>query len=936
MTLLDIRPPAGTDPGADASPISNPDDGDRGVDATSNLQTCLAITLSTAAAAVMLSGVFTGATPRVVALAPAVVGPSIVLLSYRFSRPALVQYLTAPLAIAIGTVLALAGGGTGSASLPTLVADAVRGGGLGQPPVAFVPGWRFLLVVVITMLGAGAASLGTGLSRPRLGICVAVPAVVGGALVQPPGSAVTNSAISLVLLVAGLVVASTATDAAGASFEIVRLVRAVGGLVLLGVALTVLGQAGFLLPTAKQEHVVPPRPPTVSPPLSDRVLFTVTPASGADSGPWLTGVLDSYRNDTWLLPAFDRSKLIRIRSGRPLPSAPGVATQSGPRRITVRIGDLPGKNLPALDLTRTIDRPDLSLQWDPHSDELLSVGQQAPAGTSYVVTAEALPTADQLTHAGNPPASMASYLSAPAAPPAVAHVLAAAEGDSAYQRLQAVRTYLYSHVVAEGRGIPVPVSAARVAQMFAGSHATPFEITAAEALLARWAGVPSRIGFGYEGGIRLRDASLAVHPVNGSTWLQTWWSGIGWVSIVGRPAQAVTPTSLAAHQHDLGVRTNGQLALVVHVPVRLASLRGLYDDIRYYVLVTLPWVLLLALLVIFHPVAWKLARAQRRARWARHRGPAAHVLVAYASLRDRLRDLNAPLPNATPLEFCAALRVDDEHAELAWLVTRCLWGDLARDLRAEDVDAAQEMSRSIRRRVLRAQKFTARVAAAASRASLRDPWTRDIPNAWPARRVRLRISFRLRPRARLRAPAPAAAALLVVLMAVVTGCSGAATARAVAALPARFVPSAVGQFALDESPTAEQAFVHAGKASLVTGGKVWTVVAPDGSVVGSVQAAAFKAEVRGEQASVQQGVRRSLGEGHFTLTRVGAHAVYALSQSDEQLLLYFAPDGSYYELLDARADFSPASQVMAALIDYQLGSSARTYPVALDPRRGGD
>jgi len=41
-------------------------------------------------------------------------------------------------------------------------------------------------------------------------------------------------------------------------------------------------------------------------------------------------------------------------------------------------------------------------------------------------------------------------------------------------------------------------------------------------------------------------------------------------------------------------------------------------------------------------------------------------------------------------------------------------------------------------------------------------------------------------------------------------------------------------------------------------------------------------------------------------------------------------------LLDARADFNQAPQLMAALIDYQQGANARAYPVALDPRRGGD
>ena len=33
--------------------------------------------------------------------------------------------------------------------------------------------------------------------------------------------------------------------------------------------------------------------------------------------------------------------------------------------------------------------------------------------------------------------------------------------------------------------------------MLAGGEATPYEITAAEVMLARWAGIPARIGFGF-------------------------------------------------------------------------------------------------------------------------------------------------------------------------------------------------------------------------------------------------------------------------------------------------------------------------------------------------------------------------------------------------------------------------------------------------------
>jgi hypothetical protein len=921
MTILEERPTED----AVVVPATLPDDDPAGP-AISVAITCAAVALATAAAAVVLAGVFTGFAPRLFGVAAACIGPAVVLLSYRSSRPAVLQYLTAPIAVGLGAAVALGAGGTGSASLPTLVGDAVRGGGLGQPPIEFAPGWRFLLVVLVVLLGAGGASLGVGLARPRLGVAAAVPVVVGAALVQPPGSAVVTSSVALVLLVAALAVAAGATrqaDATGAtSFEVLRLARGAVGLVVLGGLLAVLGSTGVLLPKSQSDQVVPPRPPKPAPAAADRLLFTVHTSTPGDTGPWTTGVLDSYVNDTWLLPSYDRKRLKPVTSAR-LPDAP----PSGARQVRFDVGELAGRNVPSVDGASVVHSGALPLDYDPVTGQLLSRGQQAPPGTSYTIDAAPLPTAGQLAKAAAPPTSMSGYLSAPPVPPEVARVLAGDTQDNAYGRLQAARTYLFSHVVAAGKGAPVAVPAWRVAEMFAGGHATPYEITAAEALLARWVGVPARIGFGYDGGIASKDGrTYAVHPANGATWLQTWWSGAGWVSIIGHPAQAVTPTSLDKHQHVSGLKGNGQLALVVHVPVELPSLRALYDDVRFYVLVTLPWVVLAVLLFVFHPVVWKLLRSRRRRRWASRRGLPARLLVVYADLRDKLRDLDAAGANDTPLEFCQRIAADDEHWELAWLVTRGLWGDLARDLRAEDVEAAAEMARSIRRRVLRAQRLTARVSAVASRGSLRDPWTTDLPNAWPgARRRRLRLPWRGRRRV----------ATVAAVAAMASGCAAAVTPVA-ARLPQPFLPTVVGQYALRESATAERAFTQAGRASLVTDGRVWTVVAPDGQVKGSLQAAAFKPKLQSRLSDVQRGVRKSIGSGNFTLTRIGDRAVYELRQSEEQLLLYFPPAGGYYELLDVRSDFGDAPRLMVALLDYQQGVRSRPLPAELDPRRGGD
>jgi hypothetical protein len=68
---------------------------------------------------------------------------------------------------------------------------------------------------------------------------------------------------------------------------------------------------------------------------------------------------------------------------------------------------------------------------------------------------------------------------------------------------------------------------------------------------------------------------------------------------------------------------------------------------------------------------------------------------------------------------------DDEHTELAWLTTRGLWGDLQDDLTDDHAAAAQELSRSLRRRLALTQPSTLRTVAVVSRLSLKHPFSPD-------------------------------------------------------------------------------------------------------------------------------------------------------------------------------------------------------------------
>jgi len=936
--------------------------------------TCAATLLATAAAAWMLAGVFEGALPKVVALTAAVIGPALVAGSYRTSRPAAVQYLALPLALAGGAALVVPATTGGSANLPSLVAEAVRGGGLSQPPVPFEPGWRFLLAVLVTLLGVGAAAVATALDRPRLGIAVPLPVVVGAALVQPPDGAVSASIVAMVLLVAALTVSSGAQlmqdGSSSGAFEVRRLLRGLAGLTVLALVLGGLSQAGFLFPDQPEERVIPPKRPQAQPPLSDRVLFTV---DADDPGPWRFGVIDVYDETAWLLPPLDRSRYVEIPASGSLAAAvadrpardgdgpPGIpAAPAETRTVTFRVGDLPGRVLPTVEGQVAVDEGSSDVELDPRTQTIRSQTGRVTLGTTYTVTAAVPPSAKDLAALTAPlPAALDPFLDAPEPPSDVTALLAAAP-EPLFERLQFVRNSLYAKVVAAGAGTPVDVPPARVAELLSGAEATPYEITASEALLARWAGVPARIGFGFYAGTQASDAaSYEVHPRDGATWLEAYFEGPGWITIVGRPPRAKASTDLDQRNQDPQLRASENLALVVRVPVELTNLRQLYDDIRFYLLVASPWVLLIALLIGFYPAALKAVRRWRRRRWARDHGLPARVLVAYAELRDRLRDVNAANPAATPLEFVSCVDADEEHWELAWLTTRGLWGDLRRDLRLEDVEAAEDMARSVTQRVLRAQRTVPRLLGQASRTSLRDPFTRDIPNVWPTgerlRRLRTRLRRfgpaagarrvvagitglrrRAAPRLRRGATGTAVTVLVVVAMTVLSGCGG-GTPAAAPSLPERLVPDAVGDYRLQREPSAESKFTEVGDAALVTGGRVFTV-RRGGEVLGSLQAATFKDEVRGDLKKVQKGLRASIGTGDFVLKRIGTEPVYVLQQNELKILLWFPPGGGYYEMLDARQGFDDAERVFLAILDFQRGRPSGLDPgaVVVDIRRGGD
>lgn len=734
----DIRVPAPADR-APAPPAAAHDEATAGVAASRIL---LAAFLATSAAAWMLGGVFDGLLPRLLGIAAAAIGAGWAGLLHRYRLASAVMYLLAPVAFLVGFLAALvlpnATGVTGT--IPALVSRAIRSGGLLEPPVPFDPGWRFLVVVLFIIAGGAAASIATGWGNPNLVLALPVPLVIGGGFVQPPGAEVLAGSVSLVLLVAALMViyAAQLAGESGASrgFELKQAARGAGVMAVVIVAMVALNQAGFLFPKADRSRDLKPQKPKIVSlaEVKDKVLFDVRTDQ---PGPWRLGVMDVYDGRGWLLPPFDADRLTDPKDGA-LGRPTGETVQA-----TFTVRGLEGHTLPSLANALRVEPAGRGIAFDPRTQTLRQRLSSAGDGYRYTVTAAAPPSGAALSAAqGAVPRDLAPYVRVPAPPPGVATLLAQAPGNP-WERLQFLRNALYEKVVAAGSGVPVDVPPAKVDALLAGGEGTPFEITAAEALLARWAGLPARIGYGFYRGKEV-PGGYEVHPRDGANWLEVWFPGLDWVPVVGVPPKARASLSALDKNRNVSLRPSDELSLQLYIPTQIEDPILLYQVVRYWIGVALPFVVLVSLAWAFLPVAARAARRVKRRRWAYAAGIRERIAVEYAEFRDLATDLNAGDPYDTPLEYLDRVVEDDEHAELAWLVTRTLWGDLTRDLREEDADAAARLAASMRRRLARGQSPLARVLALTSRASLRRPYDAGVPNLWPAGARRLRPVRRLR------------------------------------------------------------------------------------------------------------------------------------------------------------------------------------------------
>jgi hypothetical protein len=715
----------------DASAESAPEEPETTPVPTHTLRTALAVSTSVLGAAVMAGGIFNGITPRLYAAVAGMLGVGLAVLVARVRRTWMVVLLVAAGLFLVGVVAVLPSGIDAVANLQVLVSKAAASTKNIRPPIDMTPGWTAVVAWIMAAFGFAATWVGVAVRRPSIAVLVPLPLAGLAAISVPKGEEqLISGLLVFVLFAAGLGIlagirSAGTEDSLPVGYEIRRALKALPVMaVITGGMFWMATQTTFLFPRPLVDPELSPQKPKTVPltQVPDRVLFEVK--SGV-TGPWVLGTLDVYdaSDGTWRLPPFaDNAKSLAA-----VPSD-GVVNRALKPEITadITVRALEGAILPGLPNTVVVQASGPKLSFDGRSGNIRITQGQLEPGFHYRIASPGVPAvADLRKDDPRVRADLVQFTQMPEPPPAVKALLAQAPKTSKWDEFDFLRNYVLQNVTAVGQGAPVPVTVERTQAILSADQkeGSPFEIVALQVMLARWAGVPARIGYGFDGGDKVGEV-LQVHPTNGAAFPEVYFANYQWLPVIGTPLKA--KTSQASDPRFQQKRTDILPSNDINVPIFLPDVEPseslLFDQLRGYFFSGLLVAVLLAVLYLLFPIAHKAVRRGLRRAAASGAGPRARLIQAYAEWRDHATDYGYRHPSDTPLLFLDRFVPDEEHSELAWLVTRALWGDLRGGVDEELADDAEEYSQTLRRRLSMAQPLSVRASAALSRLSLREPF----------------------------------------------------------------------------------------------------------------------------------------------------------------------------------------------------------------------
>ena len=703
-------------------------------DAPSDLRVAVGVGVPVIGAAVMIGGVFLGVSPRAYAAVAGIFGLAVAVAARRVRSALSSNLITIGGLVGIGVLMVVVSGPGNLADLRKLVSEAASSGDVLRPPVTFTIGWRAILGWLMGVIGFTTGWVAIALRRPIIAVFVPLPFAALVAFSVPEDAQLATGIILFLTIVVGLrlVTFAAATDDAAAlpvAYQLRTAARAVPVLAIITLALYFAAQTDFLFPDPVINPAQEPQKPKTVPlsTVKDRVLFEV---SSTISGPWRIGSLDVYDGNDWRLPPFAQAQLTEVPRSGIVDDELTAQVQA-----TFTVAGLEGAVLPGLPNTVGIRARGPLLAYDSRNGNIRLVQGQVEPGLSYDVVAPALASVADLRKATTDvPDDIREFTEIDDPPPAVRDLISRAPKRSAWDQFDYLRTFILDNVTATGAGAPKSITPDRVEDMIAGSReATPFEIVAAQAMLARWIGLPSRIGYGFDGGDLVSDEDatasgtkkLQVRPRHGATFVEVYFPGFKWLPVIGVPRKAKATTGDAEQQVNPNVLPSENIAVQLTLPVLVDPPSVFGKQVQRVLLIVVPPLLFFFLLYVMYPALAKARRRSRRRAVALARGPHARIALAYREWRDACTDFACGSPTDTPLMFLRRFPPDEEHRELAWLTTRTLWGDLKAACTPEMAATAEELSRALRRRMSLAQPVSLRAVAFVSRLSLRDPYGAD-------------------------------------------------------------------------------------------------------------------------------------------------------------------------------------------------------------------
>lgn len=718
---------------------------------SSPLRLAIAVGLCTVGTAVMAGGVFLGASPRIYAGIAGTAGVGLAVFASRLRKPGLANVVVVAGLFAIGLIAVVPSGLGNLGSLQSVVSAAVKNGNVTRPPVEFSVGWHAIIAWMLGVTGFTAAWVALAVRRPAIGIMIPLPVAAICGVSVPAGAQVPSGIAVLVLFAAALGILSSARAFRGdeerppIGYELRKAGRGLLFIAVITAAMVGLAQTHVLFPKPVIDPTKQPQKPRVAPldPAKDRVLFVADPPTG----PFRTGSLDVFDGTFFRLPAFTDSRLKIVGKS-------GIVNDKLPTgsAATIRIGELSGAVLPTLPNTvGVVARANLA--YDARNGNIRFSQGGATPGFIYQVAAAPLPKISDLRSDADPlPPDVSQFVEVPPPPPAVVDLLAQARAKATnkWDQYQFLYDQIINTVTADGTGAAnSPVPPARVQDLLAGSKkGSPYEIVATEALVARWAGIPSRVAFGYDtvqnhcdlpdstsANCHKVDNKFEFHPNDGATFVEIYFPHFEWlpINIPPKKSQPSLGSNPANQKVDPTIVPSDDIGVQVFLPTLVKAPSVLGRQIIAAFGIALPFALLGLLGYTLFPALRKSVVRSRRRADARASGPRARIALAYAEWRDWAADMGYAHPSDTPLAYLDRFVEDDEHTEFAWLVTRSMWGDLQSHIDDGMAVNAEELSRALRLRLGAAHPATLRIIALLSRVSVRSPYGDDVAHGAPQR-----------------------------------------------------------------------------------------------------------------------------------------------------------------------------------------------------------